>query len=164
MKDKDKNIDNFIKQNMDIHEPSGGFSKNVMEEIYALDLKKEKALFSLLQKHVVEEPSIDFTSRIMASIEQKSKAVAYQPVISKKVWFLISSVVVFMFVFIFLKLDFRTTKNIYLENLQSKVNNLFVFEYPSMNFNISPIYVLGIFALSSLLYLDYFIRNRRVAH
>jgi len=162
MKDKDKNIDNFIKQNLEIQEPSMNFSDNVMEEIYALDLKKDKALSSLMQKHVLEEPSIDFTSRVMAGIEQKSKVLAYQPVIGKKVWFLISSVIVFIFVYTFIKMDFAITENIYIENLQSRVSNLFVFEYPSLD--ISPIYVLGIFALSSLLFLDYFIRNRRVAY
>jgi len=161
MKNKDKNIDNFIKQNLDIQEPSKDFSGNVMEQIYALDLEKDKALSSLMQKHVLETPSINFTSRLMASIEQQSKITAYKPVIGKKVWFLISSVVVFIFVYTFLKLDFTATKHVYLENLQSKVNNLFVFEYPSLD--ISPIFGLGIFALSSLLFVDYFIRNRRLA-
>ena len=160
MKDKDKNIDNFIKQNMDIHEPSEGFSKNVMEEIYALDLKKEKALFSLLQKHVVEEPSVDFTSKVMASIEQKLEITAYQPVIGKKAWVFITSVIALIFVYTFLKLDFTITKHVYLENLQSKVYELFVFETPGLN--ISPLFGLGIFALSSLLFLDYFVRNRRL--
>jgi hypothetical protein len=158
--DKDKNIDNFIKQNMDLHEPSTGFSKNVMEEIYALDLNKDKALSSLMQKHVLEEPSFNFTSRVMGSIEQRSKAIAYQPVIGKKVWFLILSVIVIIFVYTFLKLDFTATKHIYLENLQSRLDNLFVFEYTSLN--ISPLFGLAIFALSSLLFLDYFIRNRRL--
>jgi hypothetical protein len=161
MKDKDKNIDNFIKQNLDIQEPSKDFSGNVMEQIYALDLEKDKALSSLMQKHVLEAPSINFTSRLMASIEQQSKIAAYKPVIGKKVWFLIISVVVLIFVYVFLKSDFAITKNVYLENLQSKVNNLFVFEYPSLD--ISPIFGLGIFALSSLLFVDYFIRNRRLA-
>jgi len=161
MKDKDKNIDNFIKRNLDIQEPSKDFSGNVMEQIYALDLKKDKALSSLMQKHVLEEPSINFTSRLMASIEQQSKITAYKPVIGKKVWFLISSVVVFIFVYTFLKSDFAIKENIYLENLQGKLNNLFVFEYPSLD--ISPIFGLGIFALSSLLFIDYFIRNRRLA-
>jgi len=161
MKNKDKNIDNFIKQNLDIQEPSKDFSGNVMEQIYALDLEKDKALSSLMQKHVLETPSINFTSRLMASIEQQSKITAYKPVIGKKVWFLISSVVVLIFVYTFLKLDFTATKHVYLENLQSKVNNLFVFEYPSLD--ISPIFGLGIFALSSLLFVDYFIRNRRLA-
>jgi hypothetical protein len=160
MKDKDKNIDNFIKQNLDIQEPSKDFSGNVMEEIYALDLKKDKALSSLMQKHVLEEPSINFTSRLMASIEQRSKITAYKPVIGKKVWFLITSVIVFIFVYTFLKLDFTATEHIYLENLQNKAIGLFTFEYPSLN--ISPLFGLAIFALSSLLFLDYFIRNRRL--
>ena len=161
MKDKDKNIDDFIKQNLDIQEPSKDFSGNVMEQVYALDLEKDKALSSLMQKHVLEAPSINFTSRLMASIEQQSKITSYKPVIGKKVWFLISSVVVFIFVYTFLKSDFAIKENIYLENLQGKLNNLFVFEYPSLD--ISPIFGLGIFALSSLLFIDYFIRNRRLA-
>jgi hypothetical protein len=162
MKDKDQNIDNFIKENMDIQEPSEGFSNTVMEEIIALDLEKEKALFSLLQKHVLEEASINFTSGVMAGIEQKSKAFTYQPVIGKKVWFFIGSIIAIIFLYSFLKLDFTVVQHIYLENLQAQLNNLFAFEYPSLR--ISPLFGLGIFALSSFLYLDYFIRNRRLAH
>jgi hypothetical protein len=161
MKDKDKNIDNFIRKNIEIQEASMDFSENVMEQIYALDLKKDKALSSLMQKHILDAPSINFTSRVMASIEQKSEIKTYQPVIGKKVWVLISSVIAIIFIFTFLKLDFTATEHIYLENIQSKVSNLFVFEYPSLN--ISPLFGLGIFALSSLLFLDYFIRNRRLA-
>ncbi len=161
MKDKDKNIDNFIRKNIEIQEASMDFSENVMEQIYALDLKKDKALSSLMQKHILDAPSINFTSRVMASIEQKSEIKTYQPVIGKKVWVLISSVIAIIFIFTFLKLDFTVTEHIYLENIQSKVSNLFVFEYPSLN--ISPLFGLGIFALSSLLFLDYFIRNRRLA-
>jgi len=161
MKDKDKNIDNFIRKNIEIQEASMDFSENVMEQIYALDLKKDKALSSLMQKHILDAPSINFTSRVMASIEQKSEIKTYQPVIGKKVWVLISSVIAIIFIFTFLKLDFTATEHIYLENIQSRVSNLFVFEYPSLN--ISPLFGLGIFALSSLLFLDYFIRNRRLA-
>ena len=161
MKDKDKNIDNFIRKNIEIQEASMDFSENVMEQIYALDLKKDKALSSLMQKHILDAPSINFTSRVMASIEQKSEIKTYQPVIGKKVWVLISSVIAIIFIFTFLKLDFTATEHIYLENIQSKVSNLFVFEYPSLN--ISPLFGLGIFALCSLLFLDYFIRNRRLA-
>ena len=161
MKDKDKNIDNFIRKNIEIQEASMDFSENVMEQIYALDLEKDKALSSLMQKHILDAPSINFTSRVMASIEQKSEIKTYQPVIGKKVWVLISSVIAIIFIFTFLKLDFTATEHIYLENIQSKVSNLFVFEYPSLN--ISPLFGLGIFALSSLLFLDYFIRNRRLA-
>lgn len=161
MKDKEKNIDKFIKQNLDIQEPSKDFSGNVMEEIYALDLKKDKALSSLMQKHVLEAPSLNFASRVMASIEQKSEIKAYQPVIGKKVWFLIISVVALIFVYTFLQLDFTASKHIYLENLQNKVNSLFLFEFPSLS--ISPLFGLSIFALSSLLFLDYFIRNRRLS-
>jgi len=160
MKNKDNKIDNFIKKNLEIQETSLGFSENVMEEIFSLDLKKDKALSSLMQKHIIEAPSINFTSSVMGSIE-RSKVIAYQPVIGKKVWILISSVIVFIFVYTFLKLDFTATEHLYLENLQSNLGNLFVFEYPSLN--ISPLFGLATFALSSLLFLDYYIRNRRLA-
>ena len=162
MKHKDKNIDGFIKKNMEVHAVSVDFSKKVMEQIYDLEFKKDKAMSSLMQKHIIDAPSINFTSQVMASIDQKSKAIAYQPVIGKKVWVLITSVIAFIFIFSFLKLDFTATEHIYLENLQSKVNNLFTTAYPSLD--ISPLFGLAIFALSSLLFLDYFIRNRRLAH
>jgi hypothetical protein len=160
MKDHNKNIDKIIKQNLKIEETSSGFSDNVMEQIYDTDLKKEKALSSLLQRHIIEETTIDFTSKVLASIEQKSKVAIYQPVISKKVWFIITSVIAFVLVYTLLNEDAETTQNIYLESFLSKVTGLFTTEYPTLS--ISPLFALSIFALSSLLILDHFLRNRRL--
>ena len=90
---QDKNIDKFIKQNLSSENPSSEFSAKVMQQINALELENEKALSSLLQKHTLEKPSLDFTSKIMQEISASGKIAAYQPVISKKVWFVIFSVI-----------------------------------------------------------------------
>ena len=40
---EDKNIDKFIKQNINIEKPSLDFSNKVMSKVKALELKKEKS-------------------------------------------------------------------------------------------------------------------------
>lgn len=161
MEDYNKNIDEFIKQNLKVEETSSDFSGSVMEQIYAADQKTEKALSSIIRKHVLIDTSVDFTSQVMSSIEKKSTVAIYQPVISKKVWFFIISIISFVLVYTFLNVDTQTEQNIYLERFFTKVNGFFTLDYPSVS--ISPLFALSIFALSSLLILDYFLRNRRLS-
>lgn len=160
MKDNTKNIDKFIKQNLKIEETSLNFSSNVMEQIYAVDLKKKKALSSLMQKHVIEEPSINFTSNVLSTIEQKSKVSVYQPVIGKKAWIFIGSLIIFIFVYALFNIG-SPAQNSIIDNFFLKIHDYFSFEFPSIS--ISPLFTLSIFALSSLLCLDYFLRNRRLS-
>ena len=158
MEDHNKNIDKLIKQNLKIEEPSLDFSGHVMNQIYASDLKKEMALSSLMQKHILEEPSIDFNTNVFLKIEQDSKAMAYQPVIGEKTWILLGSLVVFIVVFVMMNTEISSGKYVAVDELYLKLLAYVSFDIPTLS--ISPIFALGIFVLSSLLFLDYFLRNR----
>ncbi len=60
-------------------------------------------LDAFAKKHIqeieVEKPSIDFTSSIMQSILAQStlKKISYEPLISKKVWFIIIAAIISLF-------------------------------------------------------------------
>ena len=134
-----------------------------MEQIYSSELKEEKALSSLFQKHLLEEPSLDFTGRVMQAVEMKEQKIAYEPVIGKKTWFFIGFVITIIFVYSFSNLDFSSPSNIYIEDFISKFSGLLTFDFPDVpEFSISPLYAIGAFALGSLLTLDYYLRNRRI--
>ena len=51
----------------------------------------EKLVEHMMKESSLESPSPDFTQRVMAEIlaTEKSKALVYKPVISKKAWFII---------------------------------------------------------------------------
>ncbi len=157
---EDKNLDKFIKQNIDIEKPSFDFSKEVMQHILTSDLNKEKALTNLLKKHTLENPNVDFTSNIISVINQYSKESNYTPVIGKKVWILIISFIVILMGYTISKLDVTQTYSTWLDKYIPSFNVDISFNLPLIL--TSPLFALSIFALSSLLLLDYFIRNRKV--
>lgn len=161
MVDKNKNIDKLIKQNLKIEEPSLDFSGHVMDQIYASDLKKEKSLSSLMQRHLIEEPSIDFAVDVLSKIEEDLKATIYQPVLGKKAWFFIGSLIVVVLIYTLFGIDSSSSESSLLGDLISKTNGYFTFDLPSVS--ISPLFALSTFALSSLLFLDYYVRNRRLS-
>ncbi len=161
MEDRNKNIDKLIKQNLKIEEPSLDFSSDVMDQVFASDLKKEKALSFLLQKHILEEPSIDFTTSVFSKIEQDSKAIIYQPVLGKKAWFLLSSLVVFIVVYVLMNMENSSGKYVVIGDVYSKMLAYISIDLPTLS--ISPLYAFSIFVLSSLLFLDYFLRNRSLS-
>ena len=158
---EDKNIDKFIKQNINIEKPSLDFSNKVMSQVKALELKKEKAFSSLLQKNLIETPSLDFTANIMSAINQDSKASVYIPVIGKKAWLLIASFVLVLLSYTIFNLELTQP---YFQDLDKYIPSY------DLDFSIvlpplltSPLFAISIFALSSLLFLDYFIRNRSLS-
>lgn len=157
MENESKNIDKIIKQNMDIEKPSLEFTEKVMHQILASESIREKALISLLQKHTLKEPSIDFTSKVMSILPKNSHVFVYKPVISKNVWYLLAVGFILMVVYIFLNADDIVTSEL-LNSYIAKIGTVFSFKIP--NLLISPIFALSMFALSSLLLLDYFLRNR----
>ncbi len=153
-----KNIDKLFQQNMEMEKPSQEFTEKVMKKVLASDIKKEKALTSLLQKHTLEQPSLDFTSRVMSGLPQKSPAFVYQPVIGKKVWYFMSAIFIFSVIFITYNLDPTPSQIEIISTYMIKIESIFSFKMPDIL--TSPLFSISIFALSSLLLIDYFIRNR----
>ncbi len=160
MQFENKNIEKFIKESLEVENTSIDFSSKVMQQIHASELEKEKALISLLQKLTIEKPSIDFTSKVMSSLSQDSRAFVYQPVISKKVWYFMALAFMVIMVYIILNIESTSSSKIIIPHL-SKIKNYFSFNTPSIL--TSPLFALSMFATSSLLLLDYFIRNKNIS-
>jgi len=158
---QDKSIDKYIKEGLKVEKTSLGFSNNVMQQIHTLNIEKEKALTSLMQKYILQEPSLNFTANTLSKINSDLKSATYQPVISKKAWFTIASILISVSIYIIVYMDSVSLQSdLLLKNIQ-KLESLFSFELPSLL--TSPLFALSIFALSSLLFLDYFLRKRRIS-
>ena len=56
-----------------------------------VDKHIEKLVDKAMKDSVLETPSFDFTSKVMQHVTatSKSKATVYEPLISKKVWFVV---------------------------------------------------------------------------
>jgi len=158
---QDKNIDKFIKHNLSTEQPSSEFSSKVMQQINSLELENEKALYSLLQKHNLEEPSLNFTSNIMQEINASSTIGVYHPVISKKVWFVILSAILFLVILSVFNFENTPSQYSNLDVFMSKIDKALSFKIPAVLS--SPILAFSTFALSSLLFLDRFLRRRKHA-
>lgn len=157
---QDKNIDKFIKQNLSLENPSTHFSINLMQQIHANETEKESTLSSLIQKHTLEQPTVNFTANIMQEItaNASSHILTYQPVISKKIWFVLSSIILFIVVVTVLNFGNTPPEYSYTQDLVSKINGAFSVKLPAIL--TSPISALSLFALSSLLLLDRFLHRK----
>ena len=162
---EDKNIDKLIRESLKMEQPSDDFTSKIMNQIEAADTKQEKALGSLLKKNLMESPSLNFTARVMAEVEKASVKIADKPIISKKVWTFIGIFVGSIFVYSLLAGEKSTSTSTALDETMKKfdqiLTNSFSFDLPEIL--ISPLFGLSIFALSSLLFLDYFLKNRKIS-
>ncbi len=162
---EDKKIDKLIRESLKIEQPSVDFTNKIMNQIEVADAKQEKALGSLLKKNALESPSLNFTERVMAEVEKASIKVADVPIISKKAWVFISIFVGSIFVFTLLTGEKdRSSSNALngvMEKFDQVLTNSLTFDLPAIL--TSPLFGLSMFALSSLLFLDYFMKNRKLS-
>ena len=162
---EDKKIDKLIQESLKIESPSVDFTDKIMNQIESVDVKQEKALGSLLKKNALESPSLNFTARVMAEVEKASVKVADTAIIGKKAWIFISIFVGSIFVFTLLTGEKDTSSPSALDSAIEKydqiLTNSLTFDLPGIL--TSPLFGLSIFALSSLLFLDYFMKNRKLS-
>jgi len=162
---EDKKIDKLIRESLKMEQPSLDFATKIMNQIEVVDVKQEKALGSLLNKNTLESPSLNFTARVMAEVEKASVKVIDAPIISKKAWTFISMFVATIFVYVLFTGEKNTATSQAIDGTMKKVDNLLS---NSMTFDLpailtSPLFGLSVFALSSLLFLDYFMKNRKIS-
>lgn len=162
---EDKNIDKLIRESLKMESPSDDFTSRIMNQIEVTDSKQERAMASLLKKNTLESPSLNFTARVMAEVEKASVKIADEPIISKKVWTFISIFVGSIFVYVLLTGEKSTTSSTAIDEAMKKfdqmLTNSLTFDLPELI--ISPLFGLSIFALSSLLFLDYYLKNRKLS-
>jgi hypothetical protein len=91
-------------------------------------LNKDKMLGDLIRKSSLENPGNDFTSKIMAQVQERSQvtSIAYQPLISTKLWLVIGFALATLVVTVFF-IDFSFIGNLFsgVSMKQPQILNLF---------------------------------------
>lgn len=74
------------------------------------DQNIEKLIERILMNSEIESPSADFTRHVMSSVyaSQKSRKIIYQPIFSKRTWFIIFTGIIAIFIYSFLNLNQQT--------------------------------------------------------
>jgi hypothetical protein len=150
-------------QKVELDKPSHDFTGLIMEEVKA---QKEAvinpALKSLLKRNGIEMPSIDFTQNIMTLVEVHDFQPTYKPIISKKVWFIIISVVAFFV--LHLSSSEQTLKSPYgLTTYFIRIGNKLNAILTNVN-SVPSLYLITFISLSALLVMDYLLRIRSQSH
>ena len=162
---EDKNIDKLIRESLKMEQPSDDFTSKIMNQIEAADTKQERAMASLLKKSTLESPSLNFTARVMAEVNKASVKIADEPIISKKVWTFISIFIGSIFIYALLAGEKNTSSSTVIDDTMKKFDQILA---NSLSFDLpeiltSPLFGLSIFALSSLLFLDYYLKSRKLS-
>ena len=161
-KNDEHNIKKLI-QSIELDSPSENFTEKVMSNInYAPDdeLLNDPSLTSLLKKNGQEAPSVNFVTAVMAQI-QREGIIEYKPIISKKIWSVLSVLFVSSVVFV-LFTESPSSSNSYVSKYSDVLEKIITSFGSSIveSIQIPSILVVSIFCLSSLLLLDYFLNTR----
>lgn len=160
-KRSDKHIKNIIGK-ISIDKAPEDFTKKVMHDVFVStneDALKDATLSSLLKRTSIEEPSQEFVSSIMTKITTPLE-IRYQPLISKKTWFIISGIVTVFVLFVFFSDSPEETSSLltkaspYLTQAQHLFINLF------KNITFSPLLTISLLCLSSMLLFDALLKRK----
>ncbi len=152
-----ENIDKLIRQHLQEEQTGNNFTGKLMQKIIKGGNMEEFAMRQLAKKYLPEHTPEEFTTKVMQKITADSKSTVYQPVISKKIWMVIFS---FLSVFIITVLFFSVKGNQQTSVVGSyftKIINILSADYPKIL--TSPLLAMSMFVMSSLFFLDYFIRE-----
>ena len=158
---EDGKIDKLLRESLRMEQPSTDFTSKIMGQIEAMDTNEEKALRSVLKRNALQSPSLNFTDRVMGEIEKSAIAIVNKPIIGKKAWTFIGICLTLIVVYVLAVPSQETTTSVYLENVVSKFDGMYSFDLPGIL--TSPLFAISVFALSSLLFLDYFLRNKSLS-
>lgn len=147
-------------QSVDLDQPTADFTAILMQKIESQEaIVTNPALDSLLEIYLIEAPSVDFTQKVMMGIEHLDRKAVYEPIISKKMWYAIGIAAALIIALISLFGSTVQTSNKPLP-LAAPINQ--ITEKIIIQINALPTLVLAcLFAVSSLVLLDYFLSNRK---
>ena len=145
--------------------PSPDFTEFVMHSIQ-MEAESEMIvsaeLKNILQKITVEKPSADFTKTVMLRVDAQSKVPSYkiaaEPVISSKVWYMVAAAsvsIIILLGFLYYSLGYIPANS----PASTRVDGIFSL----VSYNVATLpfaYSASLVAISSLLLMDYFLRNR----
>jgi hypothetical protein len=161
-KKEEHNIKKLI-QSIELDSPSENFTEKLMSKINYVtndELLNDPSLTSLLKKNGQEAPSVNFVDGVMAQIQQEG-IIEYEPIISKRVWSVLSILLVSSFLFV-LFTESSPSSNSYVSKYSDVLEHIITNFGSSIveSIQIPSILVASIFCLSSLLLLDYFLNTR----
>ncbi len=158
--EEEKRWDEVFKKNLILDDASVDFTDNVMQRIDALEDLKEKALGNLFKKYALAEPSALFSEKIMSQFSAKPEFV-YEPVISKRAWYLIGLVAAAIFILVLSTSSPEELNNPVYSNLLLKFNRLIDIELPAI-FS-SKLLAISLTAASMLMAVEAFFGSRQKA-
>jgi len=163
---EEKRIEKLIRDSLKFENSPEDFTGKIMERIEAADQIEEKALSSLLRKHTIESPSTGFTSRVMKQIRPSASVETNPVIIGKKAWAIILATLAFLIGYSFMSPGNTQSEPGPYTDTVDKIGDLigqlggsFSVQLPELFTN--PVFAISLFALSSLLLVDYLIKSRR---
>ncbi|WP_221393996.1 hypothetical protein [Dyadobacter sp. NIV53] len=162
MEDSKEDILKKLIQKAGTETPSQDFTESVMLFVGQETIILNTELKNLLQESILEKPSADFMSKVMAGIpcreQVTNRKLAVEPIIGRNIWYLVAAVTVTLIAF--LLFCYQATSG--LQNTPSQTTGIDkAFLLISSNITTIPsFYSASLIAISSLLLMDYFLRNK----
>ena len=161
-KKEEHNIKKLIRS-IELDSPSENFTEKLMSKInYATndEVLNDPSLTSLLKKNGQEAPSVNFVDEVMAQIQQEG-IIEYKPIISKRIWSVLSLLLISSVVFVFFT-ESSPSSNSYVSKYSDVLEKIIISFGSSIveSIQIPSILVVSTFCLSILLLLDYFLNTR----
>lgn len=119
-----------------------------------LDKRIDQLVGKVMKESTLETPSFDFTSKVMQHVvaTSKSKATVYEPLISKRVWFVIFTCVLVLVVFV--TLNGNTQNNDLFSSINANIISKLKFSNPLLGFTLPSTTMYAIVMLLVMLFVQ----------
>ena len=131
--------------------PADNMADMVTQQIIAItedEVAITPALKRLLQQHATDGAPLAFTSNVMAQLNPKPAQIAYAPLIPKKAWYIVASVLSVLIFFSFWSSPAEQAPNSFADTIIKQVNGM-----PS-------VFIISLIFCALLLALDHLLTNR----
>ncbi len=156
MKQDTNDIDRIIQENLELNKLTPDFTDKLMQKININELVEKSTLKLVLQKNALHEAPVRFTEKLLSNMEQKQKVFTYQPVISKKTLRLVAVFVFGIGVYAFFFAHPESSSDVW----STYIEKLSTISLHMPKLLTSHLFAMSIFALSSLLFIDYQLKNK----
>ena len=166
MTKKDKyNITKIVKK-VDLNSPSELFTDSVMSKVNAIseiNALNDPHLTLLVTKNILENPTSDFSTRVMARITAL-ETLTYKPLITKKGWTVLILMFISLIIYVVFSQPEENTGNTFISKYTSLTNNFIENFSNTITFDaqISSILMMSVLSLVSLLLIDSFLVIKKV--
>ena len=165
---EDKNIEKMIRDSLKFEKSPEDLADKVMQKIEAADAVEEKALSSLMNRYALESPSAGFASRVMEQIRPATTLDTNPVIIGRKAWAVILAGFAALVGYILMAPANAQPESGPYADLTEKLGSWFgqlggSVSLPLPEILTNPVFAISLFALSSLLFLDYVIKDRSLS-